>query len=151
MLAKLVNRVQDFVHSFQWNLGSSFWNFCCYFWADCRIVFRKSYLLWENSVKILRESFCLRLPYTQATVFEVFRLSNILPISGPRKAMKDFQYGDFLIKKDTAISFNTYTPMRSKKVWGDPDNFRPERFLDSNGKLNNLHEQLSVIFGHGWR
>ena len=78
-------------------------------------------------------------------------MSNILPIPGPRKVMKDVEYKGMLVKKDTAIVANTYSPMQNKAVWGDPENFRPERFLDGNGQLNGLHEHISIVFGYGKR
>ncbi|CAG7822951.1 unnamed protein product [Allacma fusca] len=92
-----------------------------------------------------------KIPYTSATVYEVFRLSNILPISGPRKTLADVEYNGYFIEKDTAVAFNTYAVMRSKKIWGDPDNFRPERFLDSKGNLNKMTEPMSIAFGAGKR
>jgi len=40
--------------------------------------------------------------------------------------------------------------MRSEGVWGDPDRFRPERFLTSDGKgLNGLEKYIGILFGHG--
>ncbi len=37
-----------------------------------------------------------------------------------------------------------------KAIWGDPENFRPERFLDDNGKLC-LKKDLSLPFSGGKR
>jgi cytochrome P450 len=37
-----------------------------------------------------------------------------------------------------------------KETWGDPENFRPERFLDDDGKLC-LKKDLSLPFGAGKR
>jgi methyl farnesoate epoxidase/farnesoate epoxidase len=92
-----------------------------------------------------------KIPYTSAAVYEVFRLSNILPISGPRKTMADVEYKGYFIEKDTAVAFNTYAVMRSKELWGDPDNFRPERFLDVNGGLNAKTQYTNIAFGVGKR
>jgi cytochrome P450 len=39
--------------------------------------------------------------------------------------------------------------MRSKMLWGDPDNFRPERFLGLDGKLNGKVEFIGISWGHG--
>jgi hypothetical protein len=39
--------------------------------------------------------------------------------------------------------------MRSKTLWGDPDNFRPERFLGLDGKLNGKEEFIGISWGHG--
>lgn len=34
------------------------------------------------------------------------------------------------------------------RLWGDPENFRPERFLDDNGKLC-LKKDITLPFGAG--
>jgi len=39
--------------------------------------------------------------------------------------------------------------MWSKKTWGDPENFRPERFLDKNGQFRS--NENVVYFGLGKR
>ncbi|XP_021945089.1 methyl farnesoate epoxidase [Folsomia candida] len=92
-----------------------------------------------------------KLTYTYATLMEAFRMSNILPISGPRKAMTDYTYDGYVIPKGTAITFNTYSVMRSKETWGDPDKFRPERFLNPDGGLNSLVDLIGISWGHGRR
>ena len=47
------------------------------------------------------------------------------------------------------MAFNTYSVMREKKIWGDPDVFRPERFLDSYGNLNDKTKYMGIGFGVG--
>jgi len=38
----------------------------------------------------------------------------------------------------------------SKKVWGDPERFRPERFLDATtGQLDHSKTKLMLSFGAG--
>ncbi|KAG7254679.1 hypothetical protein CRUP_008831, partial [Coryphaenoides rupestris] len=38
-----------------------------------------------------------------------------------------------------------------KDLWGDPDAFRPERFLDRSGRLNKELTEKVLIFGMGKR
>jgi len=92
-----------------------------------------------------------RIPYTKAALYEVFRMSNALPLAGARKAMVDFHWQGHTIPAGTGLVFNTYSVMRSKKLWGDPHNFRPERFLDSDGTLNGMEKYIGILFGHGQR
>ena len=33
------------------------------------------------------------------------------------------------------FTINLYSMHMSKELWGDPENFRPERFLDAEGKF----------------
>lgn len=41
-----------------------------------------------------------------------------------------------------------YALHKDERVWGDPENFRPERFLDDSGKLC-LKKDASLPFGAG--
>jgi cytochrome P450 len=43
---------------------------------------------------------------------------------------------------------NTWGIHRNKEHWGDPENFRPERFIDKEGKLIANDEWL-LPFGSG--
>lgn len=55
--------------------------------------------------------------------------------------MEDTVFHGYDIKKDTLIIPNLYSVHHSKKIWGDPEAFRPERFLDDGkkvGKTDNL-------------
>ncbi|KAK4873494.1 hypothetical protein RN001_015523 [Aquatica leii] len=76
-----------------------------------------------------------KLPYTQAVLSEVKRLCHVLPIAGSRRAIKTTQIGGYTIPKGTTVLINLYSVFMSKDIWGDPENFRPERFISDKGKL----------------
>jgi len=40
-----------------------------------------------------------------------------------------------MIPKDTLLTANVWHIHRDPKIWGDPENFRPERFLSPDGKI----------------
>ncbi|CAG7822950.1 unnamed protein product [Allacma fusca] len=92
-----------------------------------------------------------KIPYTSAAVHEVFRLGNILPFSDPRNTMEDVNFRGYFIPKDTPVAFNSFSIMRSEELWGDPENFRPERFLGPDGKLNEKAKMMHIGFGVGKR
>lgn len=50
--------------------------------------------------------------------------------------------------QDAFIIPSLYAYHNDKRVWGDPENFRPERFLDEQGKLC-LKKDVSFPFGAG--
>ena len=65
---------------------------------------------------------------------EILRFSSIVSTGVPHKALEDVQFHGYTIPKGTTIMYNIRYASRDPKAWGDPDNFRPERFLSSDGK-----------------
>ncbi|KAB0792147.1 hypothetical protein PPYR_14106 [Photinus pyralis] len=90
-----------------------------------------------------------RLPYIDAVIKEVQRYRTILPVIGPRRSTKEMNLSGYTIPKDTTILINLAPTYMSKEIWGDPENFRPERFLDESGELVS-HPQF-LPFGLGKR
>ncbi|GAB0089840.1 Probable cytochrome P450 305a1 [Sergentomyia squamirostris] len=90
------------------------------------------------------------LPYTEAFLMEVRRFFNIIPISGPRRTTQETTLGGYVIPKDTTILMSLYSVHMDPKHWGDPHNFRPERFLSADGEKVCNHEHL-MAFGQGKR
>ena len=83
-----------------------------------------------------------KVPYTDAFLLEVQRFFHIVPISGPRRALKETTLGGYRIPKDTTILIGLKTVHKDTEHWGDPEEFRPERFLDKN---NNIHNTEHLI------
>lgn len=52
------------------------------------------------------------------------------------------EYEGNLFPKGAVIFPNLYEVHHDKKYWGDPENFRPERFLDESGTKLIRHEAL---------
>ncbi|CAG7832509.1 unnamed protein product, partial [Allacma fusca] len=74
------------------------------------------------------------MPYTEAVISEVMRFSSIAPFALFHTAIQDTEFHRFQIPKDTLILPNVYGVHFDPSIWGDPLNFRPERFIDANGK-----------------
>jgi cytochrome P450 family 1 subfamily A polypeptide 1/cytochrome P450 family 1 subfamily D len=53
----------------------------------------------------------------------------MVPLAVQHRATEDVNFQGFFIPKDTLIIPNLYCAMKDEKVWGDPNSFRPERFL----------------------
>lgn len=45
------------------------------------------------------------MPYTEATLLEILRMSVVVPLPIPRKAMEDYVYKGYLIPKASIITF----------------------------------------------
>ncbi|KXJ73478.1 hypothetical protein RP20_CCG015763 [Aedes albopictus] len=92
----------------------------------------------------------INLPYTEATLREGMRLDTLVPSGVAHLAMKDTTLRGYDIPKDTILVLGLDYIHMQKDVWGDPENFRPERFLDHRGRLS-LAKDVSVPFGAGKR
>ncbi|XP_021961477.1 farnesoate epoxidase [Folsomia candida] len=87
------------------------------------------------------------MPYTQAFILETHRNARIAQNFAPRRALWDFSYKNFKIKKGTIILVDTRLYCENKQIWGDPEVFRPERFIGENGELENASSVISFSFG----
>ncbi|XP_052796199.1 cytochrome P450 1A1-like [Mya arenaria] len=92
-----------------------------------------------------------RLVYTEAVIQEVMRIVTILPVSLPHYAIEDSKICGYHVDKDTVVILNMFSVSHEAKVWDDPDNFRPERFLTESGEINTSLLGHSLPFGLGRR
>ncbi|KAF8207028.1 cytochrome P450 [Mycena galopus ATCC 62051] len=85
------------------------------------------------------------LPYVQALIKEVTRWRCIAPTGVPHSTSKDDVYRGMFIPKGATVYANIYAMTTDPEIFPDPDEFKPERFLDP--QLRNY----SVPFGFGRR
>ena len=90
------------------------------------------------------------MPYMEATLREIMRFETLVPSSVPHRAMRNTTLAGFQIPKDTIVQIGLFALHNDKHVWGDPENFRPERFLNDEGNLS-LKKDFSLPFGAGRR
>ncbi|XP_072014748.1 cytochrome P450 2G1-like [Amphiura filiformis] len=89
------------------------------------------------------------LPYTQAFIAELHRIISLAPLSAFHVAADTTTFRGYTIPKNSVVISNFYAVMHSPELWGDPEEFRPERFLEYDG---NFRESNKVIpFGIGRR
>ncbi|XP_065297961.1 steroid 17-alpha-hydroxylase/17,20 lyase-like [Dermacentor albipictus] len=92
-----------------------------------------------------------RLPYTVACLLEALRFRPIAPLGLPHKSSTETKVGELVIPKGTGILYNVYSVNHDPTMWEKPEEFRPERFLDSaTGKLRQDAGPL-ITFGMGPR
>ncbi|KAK8784790.1 hypothetical protein V5799_008844, partial [Amblyomma americanum] len=92
-----------------------------------------------------------QLPFTVACLLETLRIRPIAPLGLPHNTSTDAKLGNLVIPKDTGILYNVYGANHDPKIWNDPEEFRPERFLDlATGKLRQDLGPL-LTFGMGPR
>lgn len=76
-----------------------------------------------------------KLPYLQATACEIMRHSYFVPLSLPHNPMQETHLQGFRIPKGTTVFFNYHCIHRDERVWQNPSEFNPDRFLDESGKF----------------
>ncbi|XP_072014961.1 cytochrome P450 2G1-like [Amphiura filiformis] len=91
----------------------------------------------------------LNLPYTQAVIAEIHRIISLLPLSAFHVAGDTTTFRGYTIQKNSVVISNMYAVMHSPEIWGDPEEFRPERFLDEEGNFRETDELIP--FGVGRR
>ncbi|XP_011692220.1 PREDICTED: probable cytochrome P450 305a1 [Wasmannia auropunctata] len=90
-----------------------------------------------------------RLPYLNATIAEVMRLANVGPTSIPHRAMTDSVLLGYEIKKNYTLLANLRSVHMDEQHWGDPKEFRPERFINDRGEY--VEDPWLIPFGLGHR
>ncbi|XP_030371694.1 probable cytochrome P450 304a1 [Scaptodrosophila lebanonensis] len=90
------------------------------------------------------------MPYTEATIRECLRIETLVPSDVPHKALADTELLGYRIPKDTIVIPSLYAYHSDERIWSDPQQFRPERFLDEEGQLC-LKLDVSFPFGAGKR
>lgn len=64
--------------------------------------------------------------------------------------MEDTKLGEYDIPKNTTVIMSLNTVLKDEDYWGDPEIFRPERFINENGTGITKTERF-VAFGQGRR
>ncbi|KAK8744995.1 hypothetical protein OTU49_000394 [Cherax quadricarinatus] len=90
-----------------------------------------------------------KLVYTDATQTEVFRYRGSAPLTVPHKALRDTKLQGFRIQAGTVVLNNLYSVHMDPGYWGDPETFRPERFINHDGSFRK--DERVIPFGKGRR
>ncbi|KAI6116835.1 cytochrome P450 [Pisolithus croceorrhizus] len=91
-----------------------------------------------------------RLPYLQATMYEVMRWNPAVPLGVPHATTADDIVDGYHIPKGTLVIFNTWAMANNE--YNDPERFDPTRYLTVDGKLQpDAKQNNSKFFGFGRR
>ncbi|KAK9307391.1 hypothetical protein QLX08_002285 [Tetragonisca angustula] len=104
-----------------------------------RVIGTERLVTWEDRKNLL---------YTEATIRESLRYVTLTPFSVFHKTTKKTTLSGFDLAKDTVVVTNLAGLNTDVDLWGDPDNFRPERFLNENYQLC---KDFTFPFGFGHR
>lgn len=93
------------------------------------------------------------MPYCVATILELLRYGALVT-SLPHVALEDSSLGGYEIPAGTIIFQLLPAVLHDKAFWGDPDIFRPDRFLNDDGSLlpaDHPNRKHMLQFGAGPR
>ncbi|GFP80526.1 trans-cinnamate 4-monooxygenase [Phtheirospermum japonicum] len=93
-----------------------------------------------------------KLPYLQAVIKETLRLRTIVPCLLPHMNLNDAKLGGYDIPAQSRILVNAWRLANDPARWKRPEEFRPERFLEEESKVDTNGNNLKYIpFGVGRR
>ncbi|CAN1273731.1 Cytochrome P450 82A3 [Linum perenne] len=118
-------------------------------------VLRKAQLEIDNNVgkqRQVQESDLHNLIYLKAIVNETLRLYPAGPLSIPHQSMEDCSVAGHMIKEGTRLIVNISKIQRDPKIWPNPDEFQPDRFLTTHKDIDVKGQNFELIpFGSGRR
>lgn len=91
----------------------------------------------------------IQMPFTEATIMEVQRMTVVVPLSVPHMASESTVFQGYSIPKGSVVLANLWAVHRDPKVWEKPNDFNPSRFLDEQGQI--LKKEAFIPFGIGRR
>ncbi|KAL3889199.1 hypothetical protein ACJMK2_001547 [Sinanodonta woodiana] len=89
----------------------------------------------------------LKLVYTEAFIMEILRACNTVLVSLAHTCSVDVTIQGFDIPKGTTLLPDIDSVLSDPKIWGDPEEFRPERFIGEEGNLLQPEEFIPFFTG----
>jgi cytochrome P450 len=78
---------------------------------------------------------------------ETLRISELVAFPPFHCTSDDVTLRGYSIPRDTFVFVNLSSVMTDADIWGDPENFRPERFIAPDGSL--IRKEELIPFGIG--
>ncbi|KAM0915726.1 hypothetical protein ACQ4PT_010641 [Festuca glaucescens] len=91
------------------------------------------------------------LHYTRMVIKETMRLHPAVPLLLPRVYRETCDVGGFEVKKGTRVIINSWALARSPENWPEAEEFKPERFKDSQASYDKGAQFEYLPFGGGRR
>nr|AEM63672.1 cinnamate 4-hydroxylase [Platycodon grandiflorus] len=93
-----------------------------------------------------------KLPYLQAVIKETLRLRMAIPLLVPHMNPHDAKLGSYDIPAESKILVNAWWLANNPAHWKNPEEFRPERFMEEESKVEaNGNDFRYLPFGVGRR
>ncbi|XP_042145609.1 cytochrome P450 2C15-like [Ixodes scapularis] len=73
------------------------------------------------------------MPFTIATIWEMYRWRTNSPFGLPRGAEEDTYFGEYFVPKGTVVLSNLWAVHMDPDIWKNPEEFNPSRFFTEDG------------------
>ena len=91
-----------------------------------------------------------KLPYMEGFIHEILRIYPAIPFI-PHATYKDTTVRDFHLPANTSVSINSISINNNPKIFDNPKDFNPSRWLDNEGKFKASMVDEIITFGKGKR
>lgn len=89
------------------------------------------------------------LPITESTIYEVLRISSIVPMGTTHAPTRDIQLNGFYLPQHAQVIPLLHAVHMDATLWDEPERFNPARFINSEGKVSK--PEYFLPFGVGRR
>ncbi|XP_044469271.1 cytochrome P450 81Q32-like [Mangifera indica] len=100
-----------------------------------------------GQARLMDEPDLSKVPYVQSIVSETLRLYPAAPLLLPHMPSDDCTVGGYDVPRETILLVNAWAIHRDHTLWNDPNDFKPERFLNDESQAH----KLIMPFGLGRR
>ncbi|KAI0752763.1 cytochrome P450 [Daedaleopsis nitida] len=91
------------------------------------------------------------LTYVDTIIKETLRWQNVIPLGVPHRLTIDDEFHGYFMPQGTLLLPNIWACMHDPRVYANPDEFYPDRFI-KDGKIDpNVRDPLQFVFGFGRR
>ncbi|KAL4566267.1 hypothetical protein LXL04_030380 [Taraxacum kok-saghyz] len=101
-----------------------------------------------GSSRLINDSDLPNLPYLHAIINETLRMCPAAALIPPHESTKACTVGGFVVPAGTMLLVNLWAMQNDPKLWEEPGEFKPERFVDVDGQRDGFR---FMPFGSGRR
>lgn len=88
-----------------------------------------------------------KLPWMDAAILELLRIQPVAPLGVFHRSTEDTTINGYDVPKNTLVISNIFAAHRDPKVWRNPEQFDPSRFINNEGEF--VKSQLVIPFAVG--